>query len=68
MAEPEITKEEFCARFKARMIAEVMRLGGDIEGIPEYADKTGPVHWDDVYQRQQGPEACADEDMSYWGD
>ena len=67
MTEPEITKEEFCARFKARML-EVTDKFDDGSSVAEYADETAPTYWDDPDQRAEGPEECADADMSCWGE
>jgi hypothetical protein len=71
-------KEEFCTRFKARMIAIVgpsySQLDEDgrtaEEGLSTaaYADETASTYWDDPAQREEGPEACAEADYSYWGD
>jgi hypothetical protein len=62
-----MAREEFCARFKA----EMLRAGptfDDGTSITEYADETAPTYWDDPDQRAEGPEACAQADMSYWGE
>ncbi|MCB4861651.1 hypothetical protein K7W03_18845 [Sphingobium sp. PNB] len=65
----ELSKEEFCARFKARMLerAGVDRFDNG-ESIADYADDTAPTYWETDWQRAEGPEACADADMSYWGE
>jgi hypothetical protein len=64
----DITKEDFCARFKARMLTIAGPTFADGESIAEYADQAGPTYWDDPHQREDGPEECADADMSYWGE
>ena len=66
----EITKEEFSARFKARMLAAAFPQSDFDDGgsIAEYADETAPTYWETDWQREEGPEACADADMSYWGE
>jgi hypothetical protein len=71
-------KDEFCARFKARMIEMVgpSYTALDEDGRPgeeglltaDYADMVAPTYWDDEAQREEGPEACAEADHSYWGD
>lgn len=74
MSNLEITKEEFCARFVARIMAKTG--GGNFqddedgpgESIEAYAKETAPTYWEDRSQRAEGPEECADADMSYWGD
>lgn len=63
-----LSRDEFCARFKARMLAVAGAAFDDGDSIAEYADEAGPTYWDDLDQRSDGPEACADADMSYWGD
>jgi hypothetical protein len=64
----ELTKEAFCARFRARMLARAGVTFGDGGSIAEYADQAAPTYFDDAAQRAEGPEECADADMSYWGD
>jgi hypothetical protein len=68
METPTISKDEFCARFKARMIAMAGEKFDDGESIADYADETGPTYWNEPSQRAEGPEECADADMSYWGE
>lgn len=64
-----LSKEEFCARFKAHMIAQVGRADFDDGGsIEAYADKTGPTYWAEQHKDGESPEACAEADISYWGD
>ena len=63
-----ISKEEFCARFKAYMLSVAGEKFGDGTSIAEYADMTAPTYWDEPNQREEGPEECASADMSYWGD
>lgn len=63
-----MTKDEFCARFKARMIARAGEAFDDGESIADYADDTAPTYWETDWQRKLGPEECADADMSYWGE
>lgn len=64
----EISKEEFCQRFKARMLACAGKKFDDGTSIAEYADETAPSYYDDPMQREDGPEECADADISYWGE
>lgn len=68
MAEPNISRDEFCRRFKDRMLAAAGETFDDGGSITEYADATAPSYWDELDQREEGPEACADADMSYWGE
>lgn len=64
----EITREEFCARFKARMLAVAGTTFDDGGSIADYADEIAPTYFETDWQRVEGPEACADSDMSYWGE
>jgi hypothetical protein len=60
-----IDRDEFLARFKARLIRLV---GGKTdEDVSAYADDIGPTYWDNHDQRQDGPEECAAADASEWG-
>lgn len=64
-----LTKEDWCTRFVIRMIdrAGFDRFDdGDL--VLDYAQETAPTYWDDEMMRDDGPEACADADMSYWGE
>jgi hypothetical protein len=63
-----MTKEEFLARFKARMLAAAGEKFDDGSSIAEYAGDIAATYWDDEEQRAEGPEECANSDMSYWGD
>lgn len=63
-----IPKDEFLARFKARMLAVAGEKFDDGESIADYADEIGPTYYDDENQHEEGPEECADADMSYWGE
>lgn len=64
------TLEEFCARFKARMVAVAGPRDdtGDPSGVERYADQVAPTYFAEPDQREEGPEACADTDISYWED
>jgi hypothetical protein len=69
----DITKAEFCARFKTRMLAvageHFAQEGPDApESVADYADQSAPSYFDTDWQREEGPEACADADISYWED
>ena len=62
----DITREEFCARFKAEMLRIAGPTFDDGESIAAYADDIGPTYWDQSDQRAEGPEECAQTDISYW--
>lgn len=36
--------------------------------VSEYADEVAPTYYDEPWQQLEGPEECADADMSYWGE
>jgi len=63
-----ITEEEFCRRFVECMVRACGETFDDGTSIREYAAETAPTYWQDDWQRKQGPEACAEADMSYWGE
>lgn len=64
----ELTKEEFCVRFKAHMLKLTAPTFADGGSIADYADETAPSYWETGWQRALGPEECADADISYWGE
>lgn len=63
-----LTKEEFCARFKARMLAVAGATFDDGTSIADYADENAPLYFKERDYAEEGPEECADADMSYWGE
>ena len=63
----EITRDEFIARFKVRMLRYATKFDGG-SSVAEYADEVAPTYWDEPDQRAEGPEECADADVSYWGE
>lgn len=67
MAE-KMTKEEFCRRFVERMVQRGGQTFDDGSSIREYAEETAPTYWQERHQREDGPEECAEADMSYWGE
>jgi hypothetical protein len=62
----ELTNDEFCARFVARMMKALPIFAGTEDELREYAEETAPTYWDEPGQRKYGPEACAEADISYW--
>ena len=61
-----LTIEEFCARFKARMLYLTSHLD-DKTYTAQYADKMAPTYFDGIYHREgESPEDCAESDMSSW--
>ena len=63
---PSKEEADFTARFVARMIAVVTAGGGDTHGLEEYAVQAARAAYEDPQQREDGPEDCADNDISYW--
>lgn len=58
-----MTREEFCARFKARLVERFdSYVFSDGESIEAYADHVGASYWEELDQREEGPEDCADAD------
>lgn len=65
----EKARDEFCARFKAHMLKlSPFDKFDDGMTVAEYAEDTAPTYYDNPDQRAEGPEECAESDMSYWGD
>ena len=61
----DISKEEFCARFKAYML-RAGEIFDDGSSIAEYADDIALAYWEDTSLADESPEACAAADMDYW--
>ncbi len=62
----EITKEQFCERFVAEMMSAAPVYDGTPEELRAYAAEIAPTYWEDTDQREDGPETCAQSDISYW--
>lgn len=64
-----MTRKDWIERFVARMID---RAGFDHfdDGtlVLDYAEETAVSYFETDWQRDMGPEDCADADISYWGD
>ncbi|MBN8187572.1 hypothetical protein JF540_12815 [Salipiger thiooxidans] len=58
--------EEFTEKF----VKELVRLGGptfaDGTSVEEYALQTAPLYFAEDWQREDGPEACAEADFDCW--
>lgn len=68
MKSDRLPKDEFCTRFKARMIAVAGENFSDGTPIADYADTTAPTYWEDQHKDGDSPEECADGDISCWGE
>ena len=76
-----MTLEEFTRRFTAetleeftrRFTAEAKRIAGfdtfdDGTSVDEYCKDVAASYHADLLYRDVGPEACAESDVSYWGE
>ncbi len=62
-----ITRDKFIERFVKRMVGVVgPTFTDDGESVSDYAHETAPSYWETDWQRDDGPEACADADMGCW--
>ncbi|MGP3726101.1 hypothetical protein [Cereibacter sphaeroides] len=68
MSAGDMTKEQFIEAFVARCVSVAGPTFDDGSSIADYAREVAPSYWADDHQREDGPEACADADMSYWGE
>lgn len=64
-----MTLEEFTRRFTA----EAKRIAGfdtfdDGTTVDDYCKEVAPSYHASPLYRDEGPEACADADVSYWGE
>ena len=64
-----MTKDEFTRRFTA----EAKRLCGfevfdDGVSVDDYCNEVAASYYSDPLYREDGPEACAESDVSYWGE
>lgn len=69
MSAVEITKEEFIDRFAVHCLKTCgFTHFDDGSSVEEYARETAEASWSDPDYRADGPEACAESDMEYWGE
>lgn len=63
---------ELWADFRDRFVAEMMTalpIFGDTEAeLRAYAAEIAESYYETEWQREEGPEACAQADISYWGE
>ena len=64
-----MTETEFTKRFTARCL-EMSGLTHFDDGmsVEEYCSEVAKSYYQDPQYREDGPELCADSDMSYWGE
>lgn len=64
-----LSEHSFVARFTERCLKTCgFTHFDDGTSVQDYCEKVAPSYWADPFQREIGPEECADEDMSYWGE
>lgn len=70
MSEKELSQEDWCKRFVKHMLdlSAPRDHFDDGELILDYATATAPTYWETDWQREEGLEACAEADVSYWGE
>ncbi|WP_133254288.1 hypothetical protein [Phenylobacterium deserti] len=61
-----VGREEFERRFIEKMVAVAGETFADGESVCEYAAQAAPTYWEEPWQREEGPEACALADINYW--
>lgn len=66
MTEPKITEADFCAAFVAEMMTAAPIYDGTEAELRAYAVEIAPTYFAEVWQRADGPAACAQADISYW--
>lgn len=60
---------EFTERFHARCAAMCgFTHFDDGTSVEEYCGDVARSYYEDLHYRLEGPEACADSDMDYWGE
>lgn len=64
-----MTLEEFTERFcnRCRAMCGFTHFD-DGKSVEEYCGEVAKSYYDDQHYRDEGPEACADGDMDYWGE
>lgn len=63
-----LSREEFCARFKAHMLKLAGEKFDDGDSIADYADETAHSYFEEQHMLGESPEECAETDISYWGE
>ncbi|MGL6208549.1 MAG: hypothetical protein ACRC14_01815, partial [Paracoccaceae bacterium] len=61
-------RDTFIERFVAYMVRTAGPNFDDGESVEDYARDVAESYWADSARRDEGPEECADADMSYWGE
>lgn len=64
-----LTEFEFIDRFAAHCIKTCgFTHFDDGTSVDQYAREVAASYWSDPLYREDGPEACAESDMDYWGE
>ncbi len=63
-----MSEDEFCRRFREHMLDIAGPVFDDGSYVADYADEMAPTYFETDWQREEGPEACAEADISYWGE
>ena len=61
-----MTEAEFIERFADRVVEIAGTHFDDGESIEIYARMVAPTYWADPDMRDDGPEECAESELSYW--
>lgn len=61
-----LTEREFCDRFVAEMMTAAPIYEGTPEELRAYAEEAAPSYFAEEWQREMGPEECAQSDIDYW--
>ena len=72
MVDAVIDAVELWADFRDRFVAEMMTVLPAIDSteaeLRAYAEEAAKAAYETPWQREEGPEACAQADISYWND
>ena len=62
-------RDQFIQRFVDHMAKQAgFAAFDDGTTVTDYAKDTAPSYWETDWQRELGPEECAEADISYWGE
>jgi hypothetical protein len=65
----DLTEAEFVARFTAHCLRTCgFTHFDDGTSVADHCADVAPSYWADPFQRETGPEECADADMDFWGE
>lgn len=65
----ELTEASFVERFTLHCLKQCgFTHFDDGTSVAEYCEEVAPSYYAHPFQRETGPEECAESDMSYWGE